>query len=132
MSGKQDTWYVVADGGKAKVLRREGGTMRAVRTFDASGKGDAVEKADSGTSQLKAPKADPKDQAETHFAKALAAFLNESVRSGAASSLVIAASPRVLHEIRAGLDKAAEGKVERTMSKDLTNTPEAELASHFD
>ncbi len=132
MSEKSGTWYVVADGGKARVLVRGEKGLRAVRTFDASGRGDAVEDAESGTSQLKAPKADPKDQAEMRFARAVAEFLNEAVRTGQASSLVIAASARVLHELRAGLNKAAEGVVEKTMSKDLTNIPDAQLASHFD
>lgn len=132
MSNEQGSWYVVADGRQARVLTRDGHGLRTVRRFDQSGKGDAVENSESGTSQLKAPKADPERQAETHFAEALTEFLNEAVRTGKASSLTIAASARTLHEIREGLSKEAEGKVAKTMSKDLTNTPDAELASHFD
>ena len=36
-----------------------------------------------------------------------------------------------LHEIREELDKAATAKLGKSVSKDLTNTPDHELASHF-
>ena len=80
MSKKSGTWYVVADGRKARVLVSGEGGMRTQHSFDASGRGNVVEDADSGVSQLKAPKADPKDQAEAHFAKAIAEHLNEAIR----------------------------------------------------
>ena len=133
MSKQDKTWYVVADGSKARVLVRDDrGGLRTHHSFDASGKSGAVENADSGVSQLKAPKSDPKGQAESHFAVAVAEYLNEAVRRGQTSSLKIAGSAQVLHGIREGLSKEAAGKVEKTLSKDYTNTADAELAAHFD
>ena len=131
MSKPTNTWYVVADGGKARILTKSDSGMNTLRSFDASGKGNDVENADSGTSQLKAPKADPKDQAEAHFAKAIAEHLNEAIRRHQTDNLVIAASPQVLHGIREALSKEAAAKVETTMSKDYTNLPDSELAAHF-
>ncbi len=125
------TWYVVADGGKARILTLQGSAMRTVAQFDNSGHGDTDEDPSGGTSQLKAPKTDPHVQAKAHFARLVADRLNEAVRTGAVQEIVLAAPAHVLHDIREGLDKAASGKLGKTLSKDLTNTPEHELASHF-
>jgi len=124
-------WYVVADGGKARILTLEGGEMRTLEHFDNSGHGNTDENASAGTSQLKAPKSDPHDQAKAHFAKQVASRLNEAVRTSKVDEIVLAAPAHVLHDIREGLDKAASGKLGKSLSKDLTNTPEHELASHF-
>lgn len=125
------TWYVVADGGKARVLTLNDGAMRTLQHFDASGHGDTDEDASAGTSQLKAPKSDPHEQAKVHFAKMVAERLNEAVRTGKVDEIVLAAPAHVLHDIREGLDKAASAKLGRSLSKDLTNTPDIEMASHF-
>lgn len=125
------TWYVVADGGKARILTLDGGRMKAMQSFDNSGHGDTDEDPSGGTSQLKAPRSDPHEQAKGHFAKAVAAKLNEAVRTGAVDEIVLAAPAHVLHDIREALDKAASAKLGKTLSKDLANTPDGELASHF-
>ncbi len=125
------TWYVVADGGKARILTLEGGEMRTLQHFDNSGHGDTDEDFSAGTSQLKAPKTDPHDQAKAHFAKQVAERLNEAVRTGKVDEIVLAAPAHVLHDIREGLDKAASVKLGKSLSKDLTNTPDHQLASHL-
>ena len=125
------TWYVVADGGKARVLTLDDGEMRTLHHFDNSGHGDTSEDASAGTSQLKAPKSDPHDQAKTRFARQVADRLNEAVRTGKVDEIILAASAHVLHDIRQELDKAASAKLGKALSKDLTNTPDHELAKHF-
>ena len=125
------TWYVVADGGKARILTLQGNAMRTLEHFDNSGHGDTDQDASAGTSQLKAPKSDPHDQAKAHFAKQVAARLNEAVRTGKVDEIVLAAPAHALHDIREALDKAATAKLGKSLSKDLTNTPDHELASHF-
>lgn len=125
------TWYVVADGGKARVLTLNDGTMRTLQHFDNSGHGDTDEDPSAGTSQLKAPKSDPHQQAKVHFAKMVAQRLNEAVRTGKVDEIVLAAPAHVLHDIREGLDKAASAKLGKSLSKDLTNTPDNDMASHF-
>ena len=126
------TWYVIADGGKARIATLDGGHMHTLQHFDNSGHGDSDEDPSAGTSQLKAPKSDPHDQAKAHFAATVAARLNEAVRTGEIDEIVLAAPGHVLHDIREGLDKAASAKLIKSLSKDLTNTPEHELASHFE
>ena len=105
--------------------------MRTLQHFDNSGHGDTDADPSAGTSQLKAPKSDPHDQAKAHFASAVAARLNEAVRRGEMDEIVLAAPGHVLHDIRSHLDKAATAKLGKSLDKDLTNTPEHELAGHF-
>ena len=128
---KGTTWYVVADGGKARILTGDADNLRTLQHFDASGHGDTDEDASAGTSQLKAPKSDPHDQSKSHFAKQVAARVNEAVRTGKVDEIVLAAPAHVLHDIREALDKAASAKLGKSISKDLTNTPEHDLAAHF-
>jgi protein required for attachment to host cells len=128
---KGTTWYVVADGGKARILSLDDGRMRTVESFDNSGHGDIDEDPSAGTSQLKAPRSDPHDQAKGHFAKLVAAKLNEAVRTGAIDEIALAAPAHVLHDIREALDKAASSKLGKALSKDFTNTPDGELAARF-
>ena len=128
---KGDTWYVVADGGKARILTGDSSTLRSLQQFDASGHGDTDDDASAGSNQLKAPKSDPHDQSKASFAKQVAARLNEAVRTGRVDEIILAAPAHVLHDIREALDKAASAKLGKSISKDLTNTPEHELASHF-
>ncbi len=128
---KGTTWYVVADGGKARILTLEGGKMHTLESFDNSGHGDTDEDPSAGTSQLKAPKSDPHDQVKEHFAKQVASKLNEAVRTGKVNEIILAAPAHVLHDVREALDKAALGKLGKTLSKDFANTPDGELASHF-
>ena len=128
---KATTWYVVADGGKARILMLDGDRMHTLESFDNSGHGDTDEDPSAGTSQLKAPKSDPHDQAKEHFAKQVAARLNEAVRTGKIDEIILAAPAHVLHEIREALDKATSAKLGKTLSKDFANTPDSELAGHF-
>ncbi len=128
---KGTTWYVVADGGKARILTLDNGAMRTLQRFDNSGHGDTDADPSAGTSQLKAPKTDPHEQAKQHFAKQVAIRLNEAARAGQVDEIVLAAPAHVLHDIREGLDKATSGKLGKSLSKDLTNTPDHDLAAHF-
>jgi hypothetical protein len=78
---KGRTWYVVADGGEARVLTLDGSRMRTLESFDNSGHGDTDQDPSARTSQSNAPKLNPHDQAKEHFAKQVAAKLNEAVRT---------------------------------------------------
>lgn len=129
MAQQDTTWYVVADGGKARVLVGEGEHVRTIHSFDADGRGDVDESASAGPNQLKAPHTDPKEQSKTGFAKVVASYLNAAVQAGDVDFLVLAAPAHVLHDVREHLNKAASGKVTRSMSKDFTNTPDRDLAA---
>ena len=128
MSKTDTTWYVVADGGKARILVDEGAHVRTIHTFDADGRGDVEDSASAGPNQLKAPHSDPKEQSKAGFAKVVASYLNEAVRAGTVDALVLAAPAHMLHDIRADLTKPAADAVTKSMPKDYTNTPDRELA----
>jgi protein required for attachment to host cells len=132
MSKQGTTWYVVADGGKARILTGEPPQLHTAQTLDPSGHDDASEaSATQGVSQLKAPKAEPHEQAKANFAKRVAQHLNEAVRTGKVDALVLAAPAHMLHDIREALDKPASAALKDTQSKDLTNIPDNQLGSHF-
>lgn len=129
MSKQDTTWYVVADGGKARVLVGEGEHVRTIHSFDADGRGDVDESASAGSSQLKAPHTDPTEQSKTKFAKVVATYLNQAVKAGKVDAIVLAAPAHMLHDIREDLDKATSGAVTKSMSKDFTNVPDSDLAA---
>ncbi len=129
MSKQDTTWYVVADGGKARVLVGEGEHVRTIHSFDADGRGDVDESASAGPNQIKAPHTNPKEQSKTGFAKVVAAYLNRAVKAGEVDAIVLAAPAHMLHDIREELDKAATGAVTKSMSKDFTNVPDRDLAA---
>lgn len=126
------TWYVVADGGKARVLTGSGRGMHTVHVFDNSGLGDFDDDPAATRSRFTAPESDPHEQAKLTFEKKVADELNEAVRTGKVDSIVLAAPAHALHNIRGHLNKAAVAVVSNSITKDLTNVPDHELASHFD
>ena len=125
-------WIVIADGGKARIVTGDGNKMHTVQHFDRSGHGDVATDASGGTSQLKAAKADPNEATKDQFARVVAERLNEAVRTGKVDDIVLAAPAHVLHDIREHLNKAAAAKLSKSLSKDLANTPDSELHSHFE
>ena len=131
---KQDeiTWYVVADGGKARILTRsDAGAMKTISAFDSAGHGDTLEDDAAAISQIKAPKSDPHDQVKALFARQVAEHLNTAVNANQVDHIVLAAPGQILHEIREALGKHATHALQSSLSKDLTNIADSELGSHF-
>jgi len=126
-----NTWYVIADGGKARIMVLAGGELRTREHLGTSGLGGAVSKSDGEAHRQQQPKSDPHELAKAHFAKEIATYLNQAVRTKAVDEIVLAAPAHILHDIREHLDKAALPKLLKAVSKDLTNTPDHEMASHF-
>ena len=125
------TWYVVADGGKARILTRDGNTMKVVSSFDSSGHGDTTESDAAEISQIKAPKADPREQVKALFARQVAEHLNAAANANSVDHIVLAAPGHILHDIKEALNKPATHALGQTLSKDLTNVADGELAAHF-
>jgi protein required for attachment to host cells len=76
MSTHDTTWYVVADGGKARILSRHDDHFHTIHTFNAEGAGDIDDDASRGAHQLKAPHSDPKAEIKHEFARVVADYLN--------------------------------------------------------
>ena len=132
MNKKSDvTWYVVADGGKARILVRNGESMSTVSSFDSSGHGDTSEDDAATISQIKAPKSNPNEQVKVLFARQVAEHLNRAANANEVDHIVLAAPGHVLHDIREALNKPATHALGQSLSKDLTNVADGDLASHF-
>lgn len=134
----QDTWVLVADGGRALVLRNEGDetypNLKVVQTYrldnpptrdqgtdrpgisgDAFGHNAAVETTDFH------------QQAEDRFMHQLAADLDSFHTAGAFKALVIAAPPTALGELRKSESASLKKAIVADFHKDWTHLPVFEI-----
>ena len=125
------TWYVVADGGKARILKSHGNSMTTFATFDSAGHGDTAENDQAEISQIHSPTSDPHAQVKALFARQVAAHLNRAAEAHTVDHIILAAPGHILHEIVEALDKPAIAVLDRKISKDLTSIPDHELTAHF-
>ncbi|WDR03849.1 host attachment protein [Devosia algicola] len=142
---KTITWILLADGAQARVLEHTGpgkglkqvdGLDFAIPTLQAQdimadrpGRG-AIPGGDSKSGMQ--PRTDPVQHREAEFVKSMAAMLDEKLRDSAYDRLVISASPIALGVIRKAMTPAVKNAIVGELDKDLTNTPTAQLAKHFD
>ena len=137
-------WVVLADGEHARVVTpsmkqgqfatslaldsalahlrsRDLGTDNPGRSFEsASPMRHAIE-----------PRQDLHKAAKQSFLAEVARELNEREKSGDFDRLVLVAPGHALHDLREGLSKAVAAKVVGSLGKDLTKTPDHDLASHL-
>lgn len=136
-------WYVIADGGRARIVERDEfkayRTQREVvstdvhrrsRDLDSDRPGRAYESAAPGSHAL-APRADAHQAVKREFAHELAAILNEEGAGNGVDRIVLVAPVRILPEIENALDKAVRQKISAKIQKDLTNVPNPDLDRHF-
>ena len=138
---KRRTWYVIADGGRARFVERdEQGAYRTVSSFvstelKASSRDLGTERPgrvhESATTARHAiePKTDPKEAAKEDFIR----YVAEQVQSAQEDydDLVLVAPPRVLGQLRETLAKSVADAVTRDLAKDLTKVPDHELSEHL-
>ena len=125
------TWYVVADGGKARILTRDGDSMTTVSSFDSRGHGDTAEDDTAAIHHIHSPSADPHEQVKALFARQVAEHLNVAANANAVDHIILAAPGHILHDIKEALNKPATHALGETLSKDLTNIADGDLAAHF-
>lgn len=138
-------WIVVANGAKARIFSRlapagalelvsehssddarhpskDLGSDRPGRTFDSAGPGrHAME-----------PRGDFQELAKEAFVRDLARDLDQAATEGLFHELILIAAPRALHGLREGLSGPAQGRVVRTLDKDLTAAAPADIAKHLE
>ena len=135
---EKDVWVLIADGGRALVLRNEGdemypnlkvvqtyaienpptreqGTDRPGRTNDAFGNKSSVGQTDWH------------QQAENRFMHTLAADLDRQHEAGAFKSIIIAAPPTALGELRKAESVNLKKAVIADIHKDWTHMPIHEI-----
>ena len=146
MIKKTVTWYLVADGARARVFANDGpgkGIRLAIekeftidrpeRTQDivSDREGRAAGPA-GGSGHAMTPATDPHAHEETEFLRQLAAEIGALGQKNRYDRLVIVAAPRALGDLRTLLPRAARDKVSGELDKDLTRLSEADLAQHLE
>jgi protein required for attachment to host cells len=115
----QNALVVVADGGKAILLRNTGhGTELVLHEERRLTLKDFV---DDGPSGAGLQEQSPHEAGEATFAKKLANTLGKMFDQNAFASVVLIADPGTLGELRGALHKNVEKAVAFSLSKDYTN-----------
>ena len=141
-SGK--TWFVVADGGRARFVEscRPAVGLEIRREFTAADIHDRSHdlgsdrpgrghESDSSMRHAIEPRQDPHQAHKTAFAHEIAVALNEARARDMFDHLVIVAPPHIAAALRHGLDKPTEKSVTAELHKDLTKVPHGELMAHL-
>lgn len=141
----KETWFVIADGMRAKILRQTGADQFAPATdhdfYDAdvhghsrdlksSAPGRAFDTG-SGAHHSMEPRHDPHKLEKERFGRHVAAAIDEAAARGAFNRLILVAPPRALGILRDALGHQARACVVAEIAKDLVRTPLGELAGHF-
>jgi protein required for attachment to host cells len=102
------------------TTRHEQGTDKPGRSFSSVGHGrSALESTDWH------------DLEEHHFARVVAAALEQLVRERQVKALLIAAPPRTLADLRQTLHKDVKARIIAEIDKDFTKQPVYEIEKHL-
>ncbi|MFL5259056.1 MAG: host attachment protein [Hyphomicrobiales bacterium] len=125
---KHNTWVVAADGGRALVMRNEGDAefprLAVLRTYgEASGQGGPA------GPQARSDEETGRPRGEDRLMRELAGDLLAGLRKGEFSSLIIAAAPIALGELRRQMHEELKPAILAEVDKDLTKMPVPEIAA---
>ena len=133
MNHSSDTWALVTDGGKARILslKRYPGEYRELLEMDSPTRHSPsrdLESDSSGRSHhilgpdshVHEPRKSAHDQGELHFTHELIERLSREAQAGKFKSLVLVADPRTLGKIRDRMNKSLRQKVILELNLDLT------------
>jgi protein required for attachment to host cells len=145
MSKQTEIWYFIADGARARVVRRDqaAGGYRAIRQFRSgkarlktselmSDRPGRVMESGSAARHAAASRHDPHLEAKLAFAREVAGHINHACRDGECDEFILVAPARTLGEIKKHLESPARSKLVSEISKDLTRTPDGDLGKHLD
>ena len=149
MTKKQTTWFVVADGGHARIIQRNQdgfSPVSSMSSIDAqheskdlgTDKPGRTQDSVGGARHSIEPRSDPHELAKQAFAHEVAAAVNAGAQRNAFARLLLVALPKTLHSIKAGLTGAATARLIGEHAKDFVKLPDrdlhdrlAEIASSF-
>ena len=145
MTQHKSVWYVIADGGRARILVPSAGGSGYTTIDDIVSASAHMKSADLGSDKpgrsqesgttarhAIAPKTDPHELEKEKFAKLLANQLNAAYAGGAFQALILVGPPRFLETLRGDLRPAVANAVVDELPKDLTGIPNNDLPSHLD
>ncbi len=141
---KITTWILVADGGRAHIVKNEGpGKGLAVvmahdfaaphppsRDFgtDKPGRGEGS----NGARHTKESRIDFHTYEKSRFAKDIADMLGKAADSDRYDRLILVAPSKTLGDLRKALGSNAKKRVSGDLDKDLTHLDIGELSGHLD
>lgn len=135
--------YVIADGGRARLVERdEAGAYRTITSFVSTelhkrahelGLDRPARVKESATPARHAvePRRDLHEAAKEDFIRTVAGDLATLQKQGKFDALVLVAPPRVLTELKDALAKPTAAIVVEELQKDLTKVPDHDLTSHL-
>jgi len=138
------TWILIADGARARILQNDGpgkglheveglvfhGDHAATHELMSDREGRSHSSVGPGRSAIEAH-SDPHRELKKKFAHQLAETLSRGLQQKAYDRLVIVAAPSALGDLRAALPAQVRAKLTGEVAKDLTKTPDSELADHL-
>ncbi len=134
------TWIVIADGARARIVRSDGPgkglapvpasemsvTLLRTRELGSDRPGRGHDGKGYNRHAME-PRIDWHRFEKRHFAKKVAAMLDQSAGTGAFDRLILVAPAKTLGDLRGVLGKAAQGLVAGEVVKDLTACPDHDL-----
>jgi protein required for attachment to host cells len=138
------TWVLIADGARARILQSDGpgkglhavegcvfhGDHAATHEIMSDREGRSHSSVGPGRSAIEAH-SDPHRELKKRFAQQLADVLSSRLREKAYDRLVIVAAPSALGDLRTALPEQVRARVTAEVAKDLTKTPDPEVAGHL-
>jgi len=138
------TWYVVADGGRARIVQERDGQEafetreefisadihRHTHELGTERPGRARESGASARHAVQ-PRQDLHQADKRNFAHEIAAMLNAASARDEFDCLVLIAPAHPLGDLRQALDAPTQRKITAQLQKDLTNVPDADLMQHL-
>jgi len=144
MSKRRVTWFVLADGSRARFVTRDpqGQAYAIVEEHESpeahmpthelvSDRPGRVRESANAAHHGIEPRHDAHRAQKDSFVQQVASRLNAAAAAGAFDELVLYVAPRALAPLKAALDDATRGKIKGEFPKDLTKIPLAERPRHF-
>ena len=142
-----ETWFVIADGQRARIVRRVRTPRPRVEDvfpyqwinsellsldIDNEGLGRGGAASDAATFHSIQPGPDPRRLLKQEFAEELAEFINRGAQARHFNRLVLVAAPKTLGDIRGKLSEMARSSIVAELDKDLTHSSDDDLATRFE
>lgn len=139
------TWVIVADASRARFLKFKGHVSGLEEFHDlvnpegrlkskdlvTDRHGTANDRAGTGTPQM-GENAEAAHHVERAFAGELGRELSKMTREAGVKSLILAAPPRFLGELRQSLDKTTAALVSQEINKDISRLTPDQIKTHLD
>jgi protein required for attachment to host cells len=139
------TWVLVADGSRARILQKDEGNRKQLRTIEGKTFSHELPKTSEvvrdrlprtfesvgETRHAVATEVDPHREEKRKFAGELADALDAELVKKSFDRLVVVAPAQMLGDLRSALSPAVRERTTADVVLDLTKVPDIEIASHL-